>query len=198
MFHVALSTEEIRLITVAPEAPYQAARWIRQFHGAQYSHIGFQDHFPDTPLHDVLDKHGFIRVPRFELNAIRQLLQTYGPILLKGAYSHVAQNEATVPAPGISLTRVTVYEAADHAVLINGYWDGFEPQLLFRDPAHPQRQFVDSAPGLLARQAVDAGIFYMNCAAFPKPCVHVTRNSPLVLVPAIKRQRPEPEPDAEE
>ena len=195
MFRIELSTEEIRPIGSVPGSAYQAARWIRQFHRLPYSHIGCMDHLPGAPLPGVLEKHGFVRVPRFELNSIRLLLETYGPLLITGSFSHMPHNESVVPVPEMALMRVNCYEDGDHALILNGYWDGFRPSLLFRDPAHPHRQFVDEVAPLLGRQESGVGIFYQNCPAFPKPCPHVAkapkpaqRNS----ASAAKRNRSEP------
>lgn len=175
MFSIDLSTPELRLITTAPVAAFQAARWIRHFHCLSYSHIGFTHHGQNVPAPEVLDKLGFIRVPRFELNAIRLLLQTYGPLLVRGEFSHRIQNEELVPYPKKTLLRVSSYEPGDHALILNGYWDGFHPLLLYRDPSHPHRQFVADVEIVNRRLDADSGIFYVNCAAFPKPCLHVTQ-----------------------
>jgi hypothetical protein len=194
VFHIELSTQEIRLIGSVPGPAYQAARWIRQFHRTLYAHIGFMDHLPGAPVPEVLEKHGFVHVPRFELNSIRLLLQTYGPLLIKGSFSHVAQNESVVPVPEMALMRVTRYEDGDHALVLNGYWDGFRPSLLYRDPQHPHRQFVDEAARLLERQEPGVGILYHNCPAFPKPCPHVRPPKPAQndSAPAANRDPGEP------
>jgi hypothetical protein len=192
LFHIELSTAEIRLIGSVPGAAYQAARWIRQFHRSAYSHVGFMDHLPDTPVSDVLEKHGFVRVTRFELNSIRLLLKTFGPLLIKGSFSHLAQNESVVPVPEMALMRVNFFEDGDHALVLNGYWDGFKPSLLYRDPAHPHRQFVDESARILGRQEAGVGIFYQNCPAFPKPCPHVAPPPQ-----TANRNRSEPQADAD-
>ena len=175
MFSIDLSTEELRLITTAPGAAYQAARWIKHFHRLSYSHIGFTHQGLTVAVPEVLDKLGFIRVPRFELNAIRLLLQTYGPLLVRGEFSHLTQNEVLVPYPKKILVRVSSYEPGDHALIVNGYWDGFHPLLLYRDPSHPQRQFVADVEVVNRRLDAGSGIYYVNCAAFPKPCLHLTQ-----------------------
>ncbi|HML18840.1 MAG TPA: hypothetical protein VK419_17535 [Bryobacteraceae bacterium] len=174
MFHIELSTEEIRLIGTAPGVAYQAARWMKQFHRLSYSHIGWNDHADDMPVSDVLNKYGFLRVPRFELNAVRLLLETYGPLFIKGALSHLAQHETQLPVAEMTLFRVSSYQDADHAVILNGYWDGIKPSLLFRDPAHPQRQFLVEMSVLCERLDARAGILYLNCPTLSKPCPHVT------------------------
>lgn len=173
MFHIELSTEEIRLIGTAPGAGYQAARWIKQFHRLSYSHIGWSDHADDTPVSDVLTRYGFVRVPRFELNAARLLLETYGPLFVQGALSHLAQHETQLPVAEMTLMRVTSYRDADHAVILNGYWDGKVPCLLFRDPAHSERQFVVEMSVLCDRLDPGAGVLYVNCPTHSKPCPHV-------------------------
>lgn len=174
MFSIELSTAEQRTIAGVPGAPFQMARWLKHFHGERYAHIGWLDHQPGSPVGEVLNKYGFIRVPRLELNALRTLLRTYGPVLLRGRFAHLAQNRTQVPIPEMRLWQVRRYEEADHAVLLNGYWDGFHPRLLYRDAQHPQCQLVVALDRVRERMDLDFGLFYLNCAAFPKPCVHVT------------------------
>lgn len=175
MFHLELSTREIRLINDVRGAAYQAARWIKQFHEARYLHIGWMDHGPDTHFPDLLNKYGFIRVPCFELNSIRMHLQTHGPMLVAGAFSHLPHNQRAVPVPEMRLWAVSHYEQDDHAILLNGYWDGFQPKMLYRDPAYPEIQFVAELGLVRDRMDAQAGLFYLNCPAFPKPCRHVPR-----------------------
>ena len=79
-----------------------------------------------------------------------------------------------VPYPKKTLLRVSSYESGDHGLILNGYWDGFHPLLLYRDPAHPHRQFVADVEVVHRRLDTGSGIYYVNCAAFPKPCLHVT------------------------
>ena len=179
MFRIDLPAEDFRLIEMAPELAYRAARWVRRFHQTPFSHVGCGDHEIGTPFHEVLEKHGFVRTPRFELNSIRLLLQTYGPLLISGSFSHLAQHESSTLVSETPLVRVSRYEDGDHVLILNGYWDGFEPRLLYRDPSHPHRRFVDEASRLLARCETGAGILYQNCPSFPKPCPHLP-NVPLV------------------
>lgn len=200
MYWIELPLDDFRLIGNAPGVAYQAARWMKRFHQLPYSHIGWSDHTGDTPMPGVLHKYGFIRVVRFELNEVHLLLQTYGPLLIKGALSHLAQHEVQVPTPEITLMRVSAYEEADHALLLNGYSNELRPMLLFCDPEHPRRQFVEELSVLRARLDESAiGVFYLNCPVYPKPCVHVTgasRTDKRHLVVAPKREpfAPEPEP----
>jgi hypothetical protein len=173
MFRLALSTGQMRSIEAADEAVYRAARWIKQFHECEYLHIGWSDHPPGTDIADLLAKYGFVRVPRFEFNAIRAVLETYGPVLIRGAFWHRSKNEAAVPLPEISLTQVSTYEPGEHAIVLTGYWDGFQPRILYRDPSHPDRHFVVGLSRLQERIEPAGGIFYLACASLAKPCEHV-------------------------
>lgn len=176
------------MIVSAPGAAYQAARWIKQFHKCPYRHIGWGDHPEGAKTTDVLARHGFLAVSRFELNQIRLLLQTYGPLLIEGSFTHLAQNEVQLPVSELTLMNVSVYEEGGHAVLLNGYWDGFDPLLLYRDPAHPERQFAIELSRLRGRLDVSAGIHYLSCPSFPKPCAHMQGPVP----------RPQPQPPRED
>jgi hypothetical protein len=170
VFRIELSAEHIRMITAAPGAEYQAARWVKHFHQADYSHIGIMDHRADTKAAALLAGYGFIRVPRFELNSARSLLQTHGPLLIRGSLSHFAHHEEFIQMPEGTLVRVGSYQERHHAVVVNGYVDGFRPKLLYRDPAHPLLQFVIELARL---HAVVDEVFYLSCPVFPKPCAHV-------------------------
>jgi len=189
MFHIPLSTDETRLIVSAPGAVYQAARWIKQFHQASYTHIGWLDHPEGMAVAEVLNKYGFLRTPRFEFNAVRELLQTYGPLLISGAFAHLAGHETVLPVAEMTVVRVSSYEDRDHAVIVNGYWDGFAPRLLYRDPSHAARQFAVELSRLKDRLDLSAGVHYLNCASFPKPCAHMPK--PAVTKLAANRQSAE-------
>lgn len=173
MFHVRLATDEIRLIVSAPGAVYQAARWIKQFHKSPYRHIGWGDHPGGAKPADVLARHGFLSISRFEFNQIRLLLGTYGPALMEGSFAHLAQNQVSIPVSEMTLLRVASYETGSHAVILNGYWDGAAPELLYVDPAHPDRQFAVELARLRERLDAAAGIHYLSCSSFPKPCTHM-------------------------
>jgi hypothetical protein len=161
----------------APRPIYQCARWIKQFHQAEYAHIGWNDHDRETAGSAVIVRYGFIAVPRIELNQLRQLLQEHGPLLATGSFSHFAQNETFLPRPDVLLMQVSTYEDAEHAIVLNGYLDGFNPRILYCDPAHPGKQFVIELSGLRGRSRTSSPLHYLNCAAFPKPCAHVVGNS---------------------
>lgn len=197
MFCIGLSTNEIGQIGSAPGAAYQSARWILQFHESRYFHVGMGDHSEGTPVAPVLEKYGFVRVPRFELNQVRLLLETYGPLLIQGSFSHLAHNEVPEPIPEMPLVRVSSYQEGAHALILNGYRDGFVQTLLYRDAAHPERQFVEEVPRLWKRLDPEPGILYLNCTRFPKPCPHVPRPPKKASAPQTESDEAEPQADAE-
>jgi hypothetical protein len=160
--------------------------------------VGIGDHTEGTPVADVLQKYGFVRIPRFELNQVRLLLETYGPLLIEGNFSHLAHHEVPEPIPEMHLVRVSSYREGAHALIVNGYRDGFAPSLLYRDPAHPDRQFVGELSRLLKRLDPGAGIHYLNCMKFPKPCPHVPRPpKKSSAAPETNGEEAEPQADAE-
>jgi len=177
VFLIELSKTEFSRVAAAPTAFYQAARWIKQFHAADYSNIGWMDLGPETRDSDVIAKYGFIAVPEIELNRIRLLLETYGPLLAVGALSHLPQHEVALASPGMSLTQVSSYEDGGHSVVLNGYLDGFRPRLLYGNPADPGKQFVLDFSEFQRRQLSGIPLFYLNCRVFPKPCPHVANSS---------------------
>ena len=173
MFHVPLPIDQIDRILGAPGAVFQCARWVRGFHRGDFAHIGWSDHGPHTDIDTLLAKYGFLRVPRFELNAVRLLLATYGPLLIRGAFAHASHDEASVPIPEMPLVRVTRFRDDRHAIVVNGYWDGPIPRILYRDPAHPRTQFVCDLGKLRSRLDATGAFFYLNCMT--SPCAHLKR-----------------------
>ena len=173
MFRIELSKTEFSRVAAAPTAFYQAARWIKQFHAADYSNIGWMDCGPETRDTDVIGRYGFIAVAEIELNRIRLLLETYGPLLAVGALSHLPQHEVAVARPDMQLTQVSCYENGDHSIVLNGYLDGFRPRLLYVNTADPGKQFVVDFSELQGRLLSGLSLFYLNCGAFPKPCLHI-------------------------
>ncbi len=172
MFRIPLATDQEELIARAPGAHLRAARWIRAFHRADFFHIGLNDHTPETPLRELLYKYGFVRIPRFELNIVRALIESRGLMLLRGAFSHSQENEsAIVVQNGPALTRVTRFDNGDHAIMLNGYWLGPQSSLLYLNPACPARQFVCELELLKSRMHDPLDLFYLNCPA--GPCPHV-------------------------
>ncbi len=152
---------------MAPNPIFQAARWIKAFHRADYRHIGWLDHGPETDLAELLIKYGFVRVARFELNAARLLMESRGPLLARGAFYHSGEHESPIFVPGIALTGVNVFAGRDHAIVLNGYWDGPKPRLLYFDPAYPLRQFVCELDRFCSR--LHQPLFYLNCVGSPCP-----------------------------
>ena len=173
MFHLRLATDEVRSIVSAPGAVYRAARWIKQFHKSPYQHIGWGDHPAGAKPAGVLANHGFLCVSRFEYNQIRLLLETYGPLMIERTFAHLTQNEVLLPVSEMTLLNVAAYEESSHAVVLNGYWDGLAPMLLYRDPAHPERQFAVELARVQQRLDSSAGLHYLSCSSFPKPCAHM-------------------------
>jgi len=183
--HIELSTADIECVLSAPAVVYQAARWIKRFHQAHYAHIGWTDHPGGIPFSRVLHYYGFVRVPLFDYNNIRLLLNTYGPLMITGMFAHLEQDETALPARERRLIRVTTYQAGDHAIVLNGYWDGFTPRLLYRDPAHPARQFALDLSRFWDLLDSRAGLYYLHCM-LPKPCAHLRG-----AVPAERRPTPQ-------
>jgi hypothetical protein len=190
VFLIELSKTEFSRVAAAPTAFYQAARWIKQFHAADYSNIGWMDHGPETRDSDVIAMYGFIAVPEIELNRIRLLLETYGPLLAVGALSHLPQHEVALASPGMSLVQVSCYENDGHSVVLNGYVDGFRPRLLYVDTADPGKQFVLDFSDLQRRLLSGIPLFYLNCGAFPKPCPHVANSSTALSSGGVVQRRP--------
>jgi hypothetical protein len=131
--------------TATPTPLYQAARWIRRFHEMSHVHIGWMDRTPGVTDLEVLDKYGFIQMPVIELNRIRLLLETYGPLL------------------------------SDGAIVINGYADGIASRLFYRDPLCPEKQFDIRYLEFIERIRPGRPLLYVNCNIFPKPCTHIVR-----------------------
>src|SRR6266853_5004352 len=89
-------------ITATPTAVYLAARWVRQFHGMSYEHIGVMDRILGAGSDfDVLDKWGFLQTTVIELNRIRLLLETYGPLVIYAPLSHRQLNATMLPMPDL-------------------------------------------------------------------------------------------------
>jgi hypothetical protein len=152
-------------------AVYQAARWIRRFHNLSHVHIGVMDHTPAVTAIEVLNKYGFVQTPIIELNRIRLLLETYGPLLISAPLFHQQLNATMLPLPDL-LFHSNTFEDMDHAIVVNGYSDGMETRLLYRDPAYPEKQFVIRYTKLKERMRPGL-LLYVNCDSFPKPCAHI-------------------------
>lgn len=177
MVQLQLATDEIRAVLSAPSPFYQAARWIRAFHQLSYLHIGWQDHPAGMTFAMLLHHYGFVRFSRFEYNTVRLLLDTYGPLMIMGGFAHLARNQTVLPISEPSLVRVTSYQDGNHAVILNGYWDAFSPRLLYRDPSYPERQFAVELARLRDRLDSRAGMYYVSCGLFPKPCAHMMKTA---------------------